>query len=365
MPLETLSTEPRTSELVITPSKHGLYCPQGDFYIDPWANVPRAIITHAHGDHARPGSERYLTAKSGRDLLQLRLGPDATIETLGFGETISLGAVRVSLHPAGHILGSSQVRIEHRGQVCVVSGDYKTTPSSTAEPLELVRCHHFISECTFGLPVFRWPAEAEVFDAIRGWWQAEQARGRTCVLLAYSLGKAQRVLAGLDVAMGPILAHGAVMKLLPAYQAQGIALPHVVHAGLDQAKASRGRALVIAPPSAAGSTWIRKFGPVSLAMASGWMQIRGLRRRKGLDRGFVLSDHADWHGLNQTIEATGAEEVWLTHGSTGPMTRWLRERGLATSEIVTQFHGETDEPDPALETALHDDTTPPVSEEAP
>ena len=365
MPLESPGTEPRGTVPLITRSKLGLYCARGDFHIDPWGNVPRAVITHAHGDHARPGSERYLTAKSGRDLLQLRLGPDATIDTLGYNETVSLGGVQVSLHPAGHILGSSQVRIEHRGQVCVVSGDYKTTPTSTAEPLELVRCHHFVSECTFGLPVFRWPGETEVFGAIHDWWQSEQSRGRTCVLLAYSLGKAQRVLAGLRADMGPILAHGAVMKLLPAYQAQGIALPQVVHAGLDQAKASRGRALVIAPPSAAGSTWIRKFGPVSLAMASGWMQIRGLRRRKGLDRGFVLSDHADWQGLNQTIEATGAEQVWLTHGSTGPMTRWLRERGISTSEIATQFHGETDEPDPAMEPVPADDATPPVSEEAP
>jgi putative mRNA 3-end processing factor len=267
------------------------------------------------------------------------------------------------LHPAGHILGSAQVRIEHRGHVCVVSGDYKTTRNETAAPFEPLRCHHFISECTFGLPIFRWPAEAEVFEQIHEWWKTEQTRGRSCILFAYSLGKAQRILAGLDASIGPILGHGAVMRLLPAYHAQGIALPEIAYAGLEQAKATRGRAVVIAPPSAAGSPWIKKFGPVSSAMASGWMQIRGLRRRKGLDRGFVLSDHADWPGLNAAIAATGAERVWLTHGTTGPMRRWLNEKGLDAGEVATQFHGETDEPDPALE--LSDDTTPPAAPETP
>ena len=352
-------------EPLVAGTERGLYCQAGDFYIDPWASVPRAVITHAHGDHARPGSERYLTANAGRQLLQLRLGANAGIDGVEYGQRAALGAVQLSLHPAGHILGSAQVRIEHRGQICVVSGDYKLAKNPTAQAFEPLRCHHFISECTFGLPIFRWPDEADVFDQIHDWWKAEQALGRGCVLLAYSLGKAQRILAGIDASLGPILAHGAVLRLLPAYRAQGVVLPEVEYAGLEQAKRSRGRSLVIAPPSAAGSPWIRKFGPVSLGMASGWMQIRGLRRRKSLDRGFVLSDHADWQGLNEAIAATGAERVWLTHGSTGPMTRWLRERGLDAGAIVTQFHGETDEPEPAGESELEEGATPPVSEEAP
>lgn len=327
----------------------GLYCPAGDFYIDPWGAVPRAVITHAHGDHARVGSDRYLTAQAGGDLLRLRLGPEANIETVAYGEQRTLGGVQVSLHPAGHILGSAQVRLEYRDQVCVVSGDYKTTPDRTTAPFEPLRCHHFISECTFGLPVYHWPAEETVFEDIHAWRRDEHAAGRTCILLAYALGKAQRVLAGLDPAAGPILAHGSVLRLLPAYRAQGVPLPDVQHAGESAAKAHRGQALVIAPPSAAGSPWIKKFGPVSLALASGWMQIRGTRRRKGLDRGFVLSDHADWYGLNEAIAATGAERVWLTHGQTAPMIRWLRERGVNADVIATQYNGETDEPESAAE----------------
>jgi putative mRNA 3-end processing factor len=276
-----------------------------------------------------------------------------------------VGETRVSLHPAGHILGSAQVRIEHRGQICVVSGDYKTTADATTPAFETLRCHHFVSECTFGLPIFRWPAEAVVFEQIHEWWKMEQERGRTCILLAYSLGKAQRVLAGLDPSIGPILGHGAVMRLLPAYEAQRVSFPPIAYAGLEQAKATRGRALVIAPPSAVGSTWIKKFGPVSLAMASGWMQIRGLRRRKALDRGFVLSDHADWSGLNGAITASGAELVWLTHGSTGPMRRWLSEKGHVVQSIATQFQGEADEPDPVLDVESDAATTPPISAEAP
>lgn len=354
-----------SSQPLVSLTQRGLYCPHGDFYIDPWAGVPRAVITHAHGDHARLGSEHYLTAESGQALLRLRLGPDPQIEGIAFGSQITLGETRVSLHPAGHILGSAQVRIEHRGQICVVSGDYKTTPDATTPTFETLRCHHFVSECTFGLPVFRWPDEKIVFEQIHDWWQTEQERGRTCMLLAYSLGKAQRVLAGLNPAIGPILGHGAVMRLLPAYEAQGIVFPPIAYASLEQAKATRGRALVIAPPSAAGSPWIKKFGPVSLSMASGWMQIRGLRRRKSLDRGFVLSDHADWQGLNDAITASGAELVWLTHGSTAPMQRWLSEKGHAVQSIATQFQGEADEPDSVLEAESEAATTPPISTEVP
>ena len=353
------------SESLVAANELGLYCPAGDFYIDPWAGVKRAIVTHAHADHARPGSEYYLTAKPGRQLLQIRLGPDAIVEGIEYGERLALGPVHISLHPAGHILGSAQVRIEHRGQVCVVSGDYKTTPSPVAAAFEPLRCHHFISECTFGLPIFRWPSDEQVLQQIHDWWKTGQARGCSCILLAYALGKAQRILVGIDASLGPILAHGAVLRILPAYQAQGISFPPIAHAGLEQARASRGRALVIAPPSAAASPWIKKFGAVSLAMASGWMQIRGLRRRKSLDRGFILSDHADWQGLNEAIVATGAERVWLTHGNIGPMTRWLRERGLDARPVATHFHGETDEPDPAIEIDTPDDATAPVSTDMP
>ena len=321
----------------------GLYCPPGDFYLDPWKPVPRAVVTHAHTDHASWGSDSYLTAEPGLQVLRRRLGDDAQIESLPFGETKEVNGVRLSFHSAGHILGSSQVRLEYRGQVAVFTGDYKTQPDDTCQPVEPLRCHLLVSECTFGMPIYRWPSPGSVFDEIHAWWRQCQEQSRTCVLFAYSLGKAQRLLAGLDPTVGPILVHGAVEAFVPAYRAAGVRLPPIERATNENAKATRGKAMVIAPPSARGSPWIKKFGPISTAMASGWMRIRGARRRRAMDRGFVLSDHADWQGLNETITHSEAEEIWLTHGYTNPMARWLCERGLNARPIATRFEGESDE----------------------
>ncbi len=319
----------------------GLYCRPGDFFIDPWEPVPRAVITHAHSDHARPGSERYLTVEPGKPLLQERLGATAIVDVLRWSETVDVGGVRLSLHPAGHILGACQVRIEHQGQVVVVSGDYKTSDDDpTCPPFEPLRCHLFVTESTFALPIFRWRRAEEIFAEIDAWWRENQERGRTSVLYAYSLGKAQRVLAGVDASIGPILVHGAVDRYLPLYEAAGVALPPSEHATTDNARASRGRALVVAPPSAAGSSWLKKFGPISTAFASGWMQIRGTRRRRALDRGFALSDHADWAGLLAAIEQTEATQVWVIHGYTNVMVRWLQEQGRDARAISTRFEGE-------------------------
>lgn len=320
----------------------GLYCPAGDFYVDPWEPVDRAVVTHAHSDHAQPGSARYLTAADGKRLLQERLGSEAEIEALDWGEPLTISGVRVSLHSAGHILGSCQVRIEFKGEVVVVSGDYKMSPDPTCRPFEPVACHTFVTESTFALPIFRWRPAEEVFLDINAWWRESQERGRTAVLYAYSLGKAQRVLAGVDAEIGPILVHGAVDRYLPAYQKAGIALPVTERATAENARMTRGRALVIAPPSAAAHPWLRKFGNLSTAFASGWMQIRGTRRRRALDRGFPLSDHADWNGLLRSIRETRASEVLVTHGYTSVMVRWLQEQGLAARAIATRFEGETE-----------------------
>jgi putative mRNA 3-end processing factor len=328
---------------LLTPTDRGLYCPAGEFYIDPWASVSRAVITHAHGDHARFGSSSYLTSETGKHVLADRLGPEAVLHTLPYGERTTIGDVQVSLHPAGHVLGSSQVRIERRGEVCVASGDYKTAPDPTCAPIEPIRCHTFLTESTFGLPLYRWPAADTVFADLNAWWRANQALGRTSLVFAYSLGKAQRVLSGIDPTIGPILVHGAVDRMNRAYEVSGVKLPATQWANDAAAKATRGRALVVAPPSTAGTRWIAKFGPTATASASGWMQIRGLRRRRAIDRGFVLSDHADWPGLLATIEATGASSVWVTHGYTAAVSRYLRERGLETREIATRFVGERDE----------------------
>ncbi len=338
---------------LITPTDRGLYCEPGGFHLDPWRPVERAVITHAHADHARPGSSRYLCSTAGAPLLARRVQADAHIETLDFGEPTTIHGVTVTLHPAGHLRGSAQVRIQHRGQVAVVTGDYKTTPAGhtadpTCEPFEPLTCDQLISECTFGLPIYRWADPAAVFADMLLWWRDNAARGRTSVVAAYALGKAQRVIAGLhalgDGLPGVIAAHGAVLPFVELYRAQGVDLPDVLPINKDTLATIRGKGLVVAPPSALGTAWIRKLGDSATAMASGWMAVRGRRRHQALDRGFVLSDHADWPGLLDAIAASGASRVGLTHGYTAPLARYLREtRGLDAYEIKTRFLGETEE----------------------
>jgi putative mRNA 3-end processing factor len=331
---------------LLQPTDGGLYCPTGGFYVDPWLPVDRAIVTHAHSDHACWGCGHYLTSQDGRTVLRARVGDGANIETLAYGESIDLSGVRVSLHPAGHILGSAQVRVEHRGEVWVVSGDYKTEPDLTCAPFEVVRCHTFISESTFGLPVYRWQEQRVVFDEIRSWWQANQAAGKASLILAYALGKSQRILAGLAATgelPGPIFTHGAVEAMTEAYRAAGVRLPATTHVSAAEPKTDWARSLIVAPPSAQGTPWIRKFGPLSTGFASGWMRIRGTRRRKSVDRGFVLSDHVDWPSLLHTIEATGAERILLTHGYTSVVARWLQSQGKNADIIATRYTGERDD----------------------
>lgn len=329
----------------------GLYCPAGDFFIDPWRPVARAVVTHAHADHAQPGSDHYLTSRPGEAVLRLRMGPEARIQAVDYGEAIGLGGTRVSLHPAGHILGSAQVRVERRGEVWVVSGDYKTDPDPTCTPFEPVPCHTFVTESTFGLPIYRWPPATQVLADVNAWWRANQAAGRASILFAYALGKAQRLLAGVDPAIGPIYTHGAVEKVNAVYRAAGVALPET-RSAINMPRGTRwAGALVVAPPSAQGTAWARRFGNASTAFASGWMRIRGTRRRRAIDRGFVLSDHADWPGLLDAIRATGAPRVWVTHGYTAVMVRALREHALDAAAIATPFEGEpaTDAADAALD----------------
>jgi putative mRNA 3-end processing factor len=314
----------------------GLYCPAGDFFIDPWRPVDRAIITHAHADHARTGHRHYLAAAPAEGVLRARLGP-VTLQTLAYGERIEHHGVAVSLHPAGHVLGSAQVRLEHGGQVWVASGDYKVAPDRTCAPFEPVRCHVFITESTFGLPIYRWQPDDAVFADINAWWQANAAAGRASVLLCYSFGKAQRILSGVDPAIGPIVVHGAVEPLNRAYRAAGVALPDTLTVSDVTDKADLQRALVLCPPGAAASPWIKRFGDASDAFASGWMQLRGARRRGGYDRGFVLSDHADWPGLLAAIGATGAQRVIVTHGSVPVMVRYLGGQGLQAEAFQTEY----------------------------
>lgn len=333
-------------------SPDGLYCTTGNFHIDPWNPVERAIITHAHSDHARPGSRNYLTAAAGEALLRARLGDEISVSTLEYGKSIDLDGVKVSFYPAGHVLGSAQVRVEYAGEVWVASGDYKTTIDRTCAPFEPIRCDTFITESTFGLPIYRWEPQAETFAKIDKWWRNNQDAGKASVLFAYSLGKAQRLIAGVDSEIGPIFCHGAVQNLNRVYRESGIPLPETLYSGDVEKGYDWSRALIVAPPACQGSTWMKKFGPTSSAFASGWMRLRGTRRRKSLDRGFVVSDHADWPGLLQAIDATGAENVLVTHGYRLPLVRWLTEHGRRASALETRFEGENSAEDVSPESEM-------------
>ncbi len=322
----------------------GLYCPPGDFHLDPWRPVARAVITHAHADHARRGHGAYLAQADGAGVLRARLG-DIRLQTLAYGEPVQINGVTVSLHPAGHVLGSAQVRLEHRGEVWVVSGDYFVSGiehdhNASCTPFEPVRCNTFITESTFGLPIYRWRPQAELMAEVNAWWAANAAAGRPSLLMAYSFGKAQRLLAGVDAAIGPLVVHGAVQGINAAYRAAGVGLPETQ---VLDSTANLSRALVIAPPAVHGSAWARRLGAFSDAFASGWMQLRGARRRQGVDRGFVLSDHADWPGLQRAIAATGAQRVIVTHGYEAVMVRWLQQQGLEAGSFRTEYGDDSGE----------------------
>lgn len=320
----------------------GLYCPAGDFYIDPWRPVPRAVITHGHGDHARRGMGEYHATTSTLPIFLWRLG-DQRYVVHEYGAPFNLGRARISLHSAGHVLGSAQVRVEVDGEVWVASGDYKRQPDPTCAAFEVVRCDTFITEATFGLPIYRWPETREVIRDIVQWRQECARRNETAILYCYALGKAQRVLAELlAVDESPVWLHGAVDNGVQVYRDAGV---HMVetHAVMDAEKAhSFAGALVIAPPSAAGSPWIRRFRHAQHGFASGWMRIRGNRRRGNYDRGFVLSDHADWPALLATVRQTGAQRVIATHGNTDALVRTLNEEGIHTEVFKTQFEGEAE-----------------------
>lgn len=329
-----------TRDPVLQFTDRGIYCPAGDFHIDPWLPVDRALITHGHADHARDGMGRYLATHEALPVMRHRLG-DVVLEGIGYGETRRIGGANVSFHPAGHVPGSAQIRVEVAGEVFVASGDYKVVDDGLSTPFEPVRCHHFITESTFGLPVFRWRPQADIAAEINGWWRACAAAGKTAFLGAYSLGKAQRLLSMLDPGIGPILTHAAVENTNEVLRGQGIALPDTTLVTPELVPKEHARALVLSPPSALGSQWARRFGPQESAFASGWMALRGVRRRRAGDRGFVISDHADWRGLLWAITETGAENIYVTHGYTDIFTRYLNDEGWNAEVVPTQFEGES------------------------
>jgi len=329
---------------VLTESADGLYCEAGGFHIDPWGAVDRALITHAHGDHARAGSRAYLCADPCAPLLARRFEPGVTIESLPYGRPLRIGDVTVSFHPAGHILGSAQIQIEGAAGVWIVSGDYKREADPTCAAFEPVPCDTFITESTFGLPIFRWdPADVvtrELFD----WWEANRAQDLTSIVFCYTLGKAQRVLALLAAFTDrTVLVHGAMAGMTEIYRRAGVRMLNT-EVLVERGREPLAGQLVLAPLSARGTPWMRRLGEFSDAFVSGTMRVRGMRRQRNVDRGIVLSDHADWPALLQTISEVGASRVLTTHGYPEPLARHLRGHGIDSGVIRTAWEGEAAAP---------------------
>jgi putative mRNA 3-end processing factor len=322
--------------------RNGIFCEPAGVYIDPWKSVDRAIITHAHSDHARWGNKHYLAHHDSIPVLKYRLGNDISTQGVAYAEEFSINGVKISLHPAGHILGSAQVRMEYQGEVWVASGDYKLQIDDVSAPFEFLKCDHFVTESTFGIPIYNFPDPGLIHNDINNWWRSNKLEAKNSVIIGYALGKAQRIIKHLDESIGDIYAHGAIANMNDILPIGGLNFPEVKRILTDSAKKDFNGAMIIAPPSAIGSTWLKRFEPFSLGICSGWMQLRGARRRRNADRGFVLSDHADWNQLNTAVKATGAENIYVTHGYKSIYAKWLRdEYKLNAIEVNAVYEGES------------------------
>lgn len=327
---------------LITFTKKGIYCEQGNFYIDPWWPVDYAVTTHGHADHVRYGNKHYLCHPLTAAIIKRRISPDLDIQTLNYGEHIVKNGVNISFFPAGHIIGSAQVRLEYKGEVCVISGDYKTEDDGISTPFEPIKCHSFVSESTFGLPIYKWRKQKLVFDGIKNWVQDNIAQAKTSILIAYSLGKAQRLIKNLD-GTAPIYVHNSIANLNEVIINAGVNLPSTIRMTPETGKAELQKGIVIVPPAMRDSKWIKTLMHPVTGICSGWMQVRSHRRWQSADAGFALSDHADWPGLLDAIKATEAEKVYVTHGFTAAYSRFLNEIGIESEEVLTKFGQEDDE----------------------
>ena len=323
-------------------TERGLFCPQGNFYIDPWKPVDRAVITHGHSDHARWGSKNYLCHRITLPILQLRLG-DNNYQPVDWYEQVNMNGVNISFYPAGHIIGSAQIRVEHKGEVWVFSGDYKTEDDGISTPFEPVKCNVFITESTFGLPIYKWKPQQQIFEEMKTWIAQNKAEGKSSLFIAYSLGKAQRILKPLAETGLPIFVHGAVYNVHQALVNSGWQLPLVHRITPETTKEEMKECIVIAPSGAESSPWAKRFSPHATGICSGWMQVRGNIRRKNADAGFALSDHADWQGLLQAVKATGAGKVYATHGFQSAFSRYLNEHGIEAGEVKTDYGNDEEE----------------------
>jgi putative mRNA 3-end processing factor len=318
----------------------GLYCRQADVYIDPWKPVKKALLTHGHADHARPGSNHYLSTDEAAPVIRYRLGNHINLQTVPYNKKIIINGVEISFHPAGHIIGSAQISIAYKGEIWVISGDYKLEDDGISTPYEPLKCHHFITESTFGLPAFKWRPQIEIFEEINTWWNTNREQNSTSIISAYSLGKAQRLIQNIDHSIGPVYCHDAIQNVNDIIRTQGIPLKQTSSIHTSTISDMKG-SLIIAPPSAMNGKWIKQFKKVSTASASGWMAIRGTRRRSAVDRGFVLSDHVDWESLNQAVKNSQAENIYVTHGYTDIYSRYLLSQGYNAKIVLTEFSGES------------------------
>lgn len=327
---------------LISITERGLYCPPADLYIDPWKPVSRAVITHAHADHARGGNHWYLAHHRSRGILKHRLG-DIRLDTVDYNQSIHKNGVKISLHPAGHIIGSAQVRLEHKGKICVITGDFKLEDDQISTPFEPVSAHILIMESTFGLPIYHWQDQHQVFSDINEWWRKNRESGQISILCGYALGKAQRLLRHLNRNLGNVFVHGSIQKVNQVLDSQKFDFREFQKASPETPKKELEGAMIITPYSALNTSWMKKFHPYSTAIASGWMALRGARRRRSVDRGFVLSDHADWDGLNRTVKEVNAEKIYVTHGYRYEFSKWLNENGYPAEQLNSFFEGELGE----------------------
>ena len=320
----------------------GIYCAQGDFYIDPWKPVNYAVTTHGHSDHVKSGNKAYLCHELTKSILNHRLGPDLNIQTLPYHKQITINGVKLSLFPAGHVIGSAQIRLEYKGEICVISGDYKVEYDGISTQFEPVKCHTFVSESTFGLPIYKWQPQQEVFAQIKDWISGNRDKNKTSVLTAYSLGKAQRLMKGLE-GYGDIYVHSSIANLNEGFLHSGVNLPETIRITPETRKEELQKGIVIVPPALSDGRWIKTLTSPATAVCSGWMQVRAGRRWQSADAGFALSDHADWPGLLSAIKATEAERVYITHGFTATFSKYLNEIGIESEEVKTQYGNEEEE----------------------
>ena len=323
-------------------TKKGIYCIPGKFYLDPWYPVDYAIISHGHADHSRLGNKHYLCHQNSKNILLHRLGKDISIETLNYNQIKTINGVKVSFSPAGHIIGSVQIKLEYKGKIVVFSGDYKTNPDFITTPFEPVKCHEFITESTFGLPIYSWKTEADIQKQLQQWILNNQKQNKTSVFFGYSLGKAQRIMSLID-GLDDMYVHSAINNLNQAISESGIVLPKSKLITSDFNKKDIQNKTVILPPALLGSKLLKKIPNAATAICSGWMQIRGNRRWKGVDAGFAVSDHADWNGLLSAVKATEAQKVYVTHGSQAVFSKYLNEIGIESQEVVTEYGTEDNE----------------------